>query len=270
MAKIAREISKKSLAQRQAMQGIGPRRAEIIIAGASVYADLVERSIFLDLLFRRLDCATACWPRWSPSTIVARRPGAVLKPNASQYLETAKHYGADMKYANHVRELALSLFKQLKSVHRLPPEYEEWLSAAAIMQEVGSFINRSGRHRHAYYIIANSEIYGFTTEQRRLIAAIARYVGKSRPTPQDRGLRLLTPIDRQLVPRAIVLLRLARALNQGRKGAVTQVSTRLKDSAVQFHVQTKRVGAGLSNFKISEEKNYFREVFGRELVLADS
>ena len=226
MAKIAREISKKSLAQRQAMQGIGPRRAEIIIAGASVYADLVERFDLPGFTFSPLGLRDGMLAQmvaeYDRRTAAGRR---IETERQAGLLETAKHYGADMKYANHVRELALSLFKQLKSVHRLPPEYEEWLSAAAIMQEVGSFINRSGRHRHAYYIIANSEIYGFTTEQRRLIAAIARYVGKSRPTPQDRGLRLLTPIDRQLVPRAIVLLRLARALNQGRKGAVTQVST---------------------------------------------
>ncbi len=185
-------------------------------------------------------------------------------------LETARHYGADMRYAERVRELTLSLFKQLKSVHRLPPEYEYWLSAAAIMQEVGSFINRSGRHRHAYYIVANSEIYGFTTEQRRLIAAITRYVGKSRPSPQDRALRLLTPRDRQLVPRAIVLLRLARALNQGRKGTVTDVSAKVRDSGVHFTLQTKRGGAELEAWSLTKEKNYFREVFGRELVLADS
>ena len=78
------------------------------------------------------------------------------------------------------------MFKTLKTVHRLPPEYAEWLSAAAMLYEVGDYVNRNGRHRHAYYIIAHSEILGYTPEQRRIIAAIARYLGKSRPAPGRR------------------------------------------------------------------------------------
>ena len=91
------------------------------------------------------------------------------------------HYRVDMDHALQVREFAMHLFKTLKSVHRLPAEYAEWLSAAAMLYEVGDYVNRNGRHRHAYYIIAHSEILGYTPEQRRIIAATARYLGKSRP-----------------------------------------------------------------------------------------
>jgi exopolyphosphatase/guanosine-5'-triphosphate,3'-diphosphate pyrophosphatase len=271
MGKIVREISKRTLAQRQAMEGIGPRRAEIIIAGANVYADIAERFDLPGFTYSPLGLRDGMLAQmlaeYDRHTAAGRR---IETERESGLLETARHYGADMGYAEHVRKLALSLFRQLKTVHRLPPEYEEWLSAAAIMQEVGSFINRSGRHRHAYYIIANSEIYGFTTQQRRLIAAIARYVGKSRPSPQDRALRVLPLTDRQLVPKAILLLRMARALNQGRKGAVTDVSAKVKNSAVQFRLATKRGGAELETWSLLKEKAYFREVFGRELVLAES
>ncbi len=52
--------------------------------------------------------------------------------------------------------------RRLKSVHQLPPEYREWLSAAAMLYEVGDYVNRNGHHRHTYYIIANSEILGYT------------------------------------------------------------------------------------------------------------
>ncbi len=269
--KIVQEISRRSLAQRRAMQGIGPRRAEIIVAGAHVYADIVDRFGLPGFAYSPLGLRDGMLAQMvaehDRNTAAGKR---IETERQAGLLETARHYGADMHYAEHVRRLALSLFEQLKKVHQLPADYEQWLSAAATMQEVGSFVNRSGRHRHTYYIVANSEIYGFTTEQRRLIAAIARYIGKSKPTPQDRPLRLLRPLDRQLVPRAIVLLRLARALNQGRKGGVTDVVARVKGSAVQFRLETKRGGAELEAWSLLKEKNYFREVFGRELVLVDS
>lgn len=73
-----------------------------------------------------------------------------------------------------------------------------------------------------------------------------------------------------MLPKAIMLLRMARALNQGRKNAVNDVAAKMKDSAVQFRLETKRGGAELEAWSLLKEKNHFREVFGRDLVLADS
>ena len=125
-----------------------------------------------------------------------------------------------MQHALKVREAAMNLFAALRVVHRLPPEYSEWLSAAAMLYEVGDYINRNGRHRHAYYIISHSEILGYTPQQRRIIAATARYLGSSRPTLADAPMKLLPPSERQNVRKASLILRLARALNLGRGNAV--------------------------------------------------
>jgi exopolyphosphatase/guanosine-5'-triphosphate,3'-diphosphate pyrophosphatase len=40
--KLASKIAKMALPEREAMPGIGPRRAEIIVAGAEVYRELLE------------------------------------------------------------------------------------------------------------------------------------------------------------------------------------------------------------------------------------
>ncbi len=109
---------------------------------------------------------------------------------------------------------------QLQKVHELPPEYRLWVQAAAMMQEVGKFMSHQGHHRHTQYIIANSEIFGFSPEQRMVVAAIARYLGKSRPEAMDRQMRMLPVEEHARVTRAVVLLRLAVALNQDRASAV--------------------------------------------------
>src|ERR1700733_481519 len=105
-----------------------------------------------------------------------------------------------MAHALQVRAAAMRLFTTLRSVHGLPQEYEEWLSAAAMLYEVGDYVNRNGRHRHTYYIISHSEILGYTPEQRRIIGAIARYLGKSRPTAEDASMKVLLPEDQQCLP----------------------------------------------------------------------
>jgi len=160
----------------------------------------------------------------------------------------------------------MQLFSALRPVHGLPQEYAEWLSAAAMLYEVGDYVNRNGRHRHAYYIISHSEILGYTAEQRRIIAAIARYLGKSRPTTGDGPIKALPSADQEHVPKASLLLRLARALNLSRSGAVRRMRIRAHDGTVNLALLTKpRSSVDLELWAVEKEESYFRELFGREL-----
>jgi hypothetical protein len=135
-------------------------------------------------------------------------------------LATARRYGVDLRHAEPVRAHAVQLYRELQTLHQLPPEYESWLAAAALLRDTGKFINHQGHHRHTQYIVSSSEIYGYTPVQRTLVSAIARYLGKSRPQPGDRALRNIPAGEHQHVHRAVVLLRLAVALNQDRASDV--------------------------------------------------
>ena len=163
----------------------------------------------------------------------------------------------------------MQLFAELRTVHRLPPEYREWLSAAAMLSEVGSYVNRFGRHRHTYYIILHSEILGYTPEQRSVIAAIARYLGKSRPVTGDAAMKILQPEDREFVEKASLLLRLAIALNLGRTRAIQSKRIRVRNGGVRIEIHPRpRSSVDLELWAVEKEKVYFREVFGRELSAA--
>jgi exopolyphosphatase/guanosine-5'-triphosphate,3'-diphosphate pyrophosphatase len=174
-----------------------------------------------------------------------------------------------MGHALDVRESAVFLFSALRSVHGLAPEFREWLSAAAMLYEVGDYVNRNGHHRHTYYIIANSEILGYTPQQRRIIAAIARYLGKSRPSTEEAPMKALDPADRPGVQKAILLLRLARSLNLGRSRAVQKVRVSQHGASIRLTlVPRRRMGVDLELWAIEKDCAYFREVFGRELSTA--
>ena len=263
---LAAELQGYSLEQRMALRGIGPRRAEIIIAGAMVFAELMDHGVsgfrYSPLGLR--DGLLAQMAADYGHGAQARRQIESERWNA--LLAAGKHYGVDLGFGARVRNLTLSLFAGLKKVHRLPPEYQDWLAAAAMLHEVGSYLNRAGRHRHTYYIISNSEIFGYTTQQRRLIAAIARYMGKSRPAAADRVLKPLPVEQRAMVPKAVVILRLARALDHGRRGAVAGLQVQIEGERVTLRLKTKRSGADLELWALEKERSYFRNVFGRELL----
>jgi exopolyphosphatase/guanosine-5'-triphosphate,3'-diphosphate pyrophosphatase len=130
-------------------------------------------------------------------------------------------------------------------------------------------VNRSGHHRHTYYIIANSEILGYTPQQRRIIGSIARYLGKSRPTPGDGPMSALGPDDQENVTKASILLRIARALNMGRSQAVGKFEVSARSGRVTMKLTPRgKVSLDLEVWSIEKDRDYFREVFGRELSVA--
>ncbi len=268
--RIAEEVASYDLEERRAIPGLGPRRAEIIVAGAAVYAGLMVHGI-KGIRYATLGVRDGLLAQMAADLGGERNIQKRIQSERQGALVTAgKHYGVDARYAATVRDLAVALFAKLRPVHQLPPEYEEWLAAAAMLQEVGSYVNRGGRHRHAYYIVAHSEIFGYTIEQRRVIAAIARYVGNSRPTEDDRPIRALKPEHRERVPKAVMLLRLARALNQSRNGIVRSVGARIRGRKVVLTLRAKRPGPDLELWALEKEGANFRDVFGRELTASGS
>ena len=272
MSRIAKRLARIPITERRKIEGIGPRRAEIIVAGATVYHELLERLHLKGFRYSPLGLRDGILAQMAADYDRSTRSGRQIESERwESILEAVGHYKVDRKHSLDVRDAAVLLFSALRSLHGLPPEYREWLAAAAMLYEVGDYVNRNGRHRHTHYIISNSEILGYTPEQRRIIAAIARYLGKSRPATDDGPMKIIESTDRPDVEKAIVLLRLARALNLGRSRAVEKVRIAVRSAEVKVTlVPRRRMGVDLELWAIEKESDYFREVFGRELSTAAS
>jgi len=266
--KLADRLAKMNNADREAVPGIGPRRSEIIVGGALVYASLLERLGLKGFRYSPLGLRDGMLAQMLAE--VDLRTSVHQKMESERWagvLEVCERYTIEQRKVEPVRQHVVELFDALAHVHELPQEYRLWLEAAAMMQDVGKFMNHQGHYRHTQYIIANSEIFGFSPEQRMIVSAIARYMGKSRPEPMDRPMRWI-PIEEHVhVTRAVVLLRLAVALNQDRASAVLQVRTHVYPKRVLLELVPGRGGAELEAWSLRKEAAYFREVFRRELFV---
>lgn len=265
---LADKLKRLPVPQRSTIPCIGPKRSEIIVAGAYVYADLLERlglpgfrysplglrDGILALMLAEGDTRTSAHQHFE-------------QERWESVLQLCRHYGVDPKRQEPVVRDVSQLFDELKAVHQLPAEYKVWLQAAAMMQSVGKFMNYQGHHRHTQYIIANSELYGFTPEQRQIASAIARYQGKSRPTTADRVLRLIPVEQHGYVRRAVMLLRLASALHQNQLNAVPRFRTHVTAKKVTLTLVPARQRVDLEVWALRKEADYFREIFARELLV---
>jgi exopolyphosphatase/guanosine-5'-triphosphate,3'-diphosphate pyrophosphatase len=270
--RLAERLLKMDNAQRAAVPGIGPRRSEIITGGALVFAGMLERLALKGFRYSPLGLRDGMLAQMLAE--VDLRAAVHQKIESERWagvLEVCRRYAIDTRKAEPVRLHVVQLFDGLAKVHELPSEYRMWLQAAAMMHDVGKFMNHQGHHRHTQYIIANSEIFGFSPEQRAIVSAIARYMGKTRPPARpdemDRVMRAVPAEEHAHVVRAVVLLRLSLALNQDRASAVVGLKTSVYPKRVVLDIVPGRGGAALEAWALKKEAAYFFEIFRRELFV---
>lgn len=77
-----------------------------------------------------------------------------------------------------ISKYASVLFNTLKPIHKINEIYCQDLIVAAKLFDIGCFLGFYSSHSHSSYIVRNGLNYGYTHEQKALIAAIIEYQGK--------------------------------------------------------------------------------------------
>jgi exopolyphosphatase / guanosine-5'-triphosphate,3'-diphosphate pyrophosphatase len=126
----------------------------------------------------------------------------------------AKKYRVDAAHAQTAAEVALRLFDEIQAEHGLGPRQRLLLHVAALLHEVGNFVSNRSHHKHSYYLIANSEIFGLNREETALAAHVARYHRRSSPKPSHQEYMSLPRESRVTVSKLAAILRVADALSR--------------------------------------------------------
>jgi exopolyphosphatase/guanosine-5'-triphosphate,3'-diphosphate pyrophosphatase len=131
----------------------------------------------------------------------------------SSTIETARRYQVNIAHAQHVCAYAMELFAYLRRLHDFSTRDEMILTVAALLHEVGRFVSTNAHHKHAWYLIRNSDIFGLGTLEVELAAQVARYHRRSAPKPTHTAYMQLRRADRLTVSKLAAILRVANALD---------------------------------------------------------
>ncbi len=115
------------------------------------------------------------------------------------------------------------MFRQLEDEHRLDNRYEVILFVAALLHEIGMIVNTRSNHKHALYLIRNSELFGLSEEEMLLVGLVARYHRRASPQPSHEGYGTLSQEQRVVVSKLAAMVRLAIALDDTRSGRVREI-----------------------------------------------
>jgi exopolyphosphatase / guanosine-5'-triphosphate,3'-diphosphate pyrophosphatase len=173
----------------------------------------------------------------------------------------AEKYHVNLHHAGRVAACAVQLFDKLQSEHGLNFRHRVWLEAAAVMHEIGTFVSTRAYHKHTYYLIANSQIYGLTRNEDLIVANVARYHRRSIPKPSHFEYMSLPQEERLVVNKLASLLRLAKALDVSDIRDFGQLSFNLSGDTLTIGVP------GFSETSLRRQSlrtgsSFFEDVFG--------
>ncbi len=189
-----------------------------------------------------------------------------------QVLESARRFGkkycVDEKHAGTVAKLAMQIFDQTKRFHELDAEARLILEVAALLHDVGHYVNVANHHKHTFYLIQSSSLIGLTPLQMDLVANVARYHRKSVPKLQHKPYEDLAPKHRLTVSELAAILRLADALDHEHASTVESVEVEYKQPRFLFRLKGKG-DMLLEKWALVNKRDLFESVFDTNVVVED-
>ncbi|MEK6617630.1 MAG: exopolyphosphatase, partial [Nitrospirota bacterium] len=82
-------------------------------------------------------------------------------------------------------------------------------------------------HKHAYYLIKNSDLYGLTADEIEMIANIARYHRRALPQDKHASLKALPARNRRTLEVLSALLRIADGLDRSHFSVIQSLDVKL-------------------------------------------
>lgn len=172
-----------------------------------------------------------------------------------------KKYLYNEEHAKNMERFAQIFYAALQPAHGLPERAGYLLRMAAILHEIGKFVNLRSHSQYSYELIMGTDIFGLTEGEKAVVATLAYFHYKGVPTEDNEKMKLLVPRQRRLVRKLVPIFRLCRALNQGHDGKIKEISAALKKNRLEVRY-TADMDISLERWTFQKESEYFQEVYG--------
>jgi exopolyphosphatase/guanosine-5'-triphosphate,3'-diphosphate pyrophosphatase len=204
--------------------------------------------------------------------MVRTEQGHGIEDFSGQVLASASALGEKYRFdAPHARQVALlatRLFDELSAEHGLGVRDRLLLEVAALLHDIGIFVNLRGHHKHGQYILSVSEIFGLSRDDMAIVSNVARYHRRGTPNKSHLPFMALDSEDRVLVNKLGAILRVANALDADHLQKVRDVRVVREDEQWVLEVD----GGGdmtLERLAALARSDLLVEVFGRKVAFRE-
>lgn len=218
-------------AERQTVPGLNAARADIIVAGLAVIAEMMARLEARDLVVSSYGIREGILLELARVAPVSADRGDARERSVRELAERS-HFEAP--HAWHVQKLALRLFDSIGERIGCSPDERQTLADAALLHDIGYHINYDKHHKHSYHLITHADLLGMTPAEQVLIANIARYHRGAAPKKSHSNFGPLSPVARARVTRLAAILRVADGFDRGHAAAVEDIRVRWLGRALRL------------------------------------
>ncbi len=177
-----------------------------------------------------------------------------------------RKFDFDEMHSRNVAELSRKLFDQLQDEHQLDSRHEVILYLAALLHEIGMLINVRSNHKHALYVIRNSDLFGLSKNELLQVGLVARYYRRASPQSSHPDYGALPREERVAVSKLASILRLATALADTRSGRIREIQCEREGKRLVINVSGVE-DVSLEQIAMRQNAGLFRDVFGMPVLL---
>jgi exopolyphosphatase/guanosine-5'-triphosphate,3'-diphosphate pyrophosphatase len=217
--------------ERRTVPGLNPERADIIVAGLAVAAEVLRRVEAREIVVSRYGIREGLLLEAARVTPTIADPGEARARSVSDF---ALRCHVEQPHSSHVQRLALLLFDALGERVGCTKEDRDALSDAALLHDAGYHISYERHHKHSYHLILHADLLGMAPSEQVVIANVARYHRGSPPKRKHRNFGMLDKSLRQRITRLSALLRVADGFDRGHVSAVADLKVRWMQRALRI------------------------------------
>ena len=260
-------LSTMTAAERARVPGLNPQRADIILAGMAVTAELMS------LIDAREVTVSAFGLREGLLLDMVGAEAAPSKANDPLRLlrEFVDRCRSDRRHVEQVRLLALKLYDELAAELGCNAEERWLLEAAALLHDTGQLVSYARHHKHSYQLIMHADRLGIGLRERTLVALISRYHRKKGPSRKHEEFAGLDEADQQVVRRLSGLLRVADGLDRGHTASVERLTVTLMDDdrcVIRAYPRLQGADLSLEVWGADRKKDVLEKGLRRDVVVA--
>jgi exopolyphosphatase / guanosine-5'-triphosphate,3'-diphosphate pyrophosphatase len=264
LARLNEKLAAMPLAERRDVHGLSAQRSEIIVAGGQILEGAMD-ALGINML-RTCDFAL----REGVVIDYLRRLEAESRPPVPDISDprllgvhaVGRRFGYEETHALQVARLAEKIFDALADEYQMSRHHRTLLSAAALLHDAGYHIAHEEHHKHALYLIKNSELTGFSEAERSVIANVARYHRGATPKERHPDYAALGERDRETVCRLAAILRVADSLDRSHDSRVRDIQIRQNGQGLHIRLQSEH-DCDREVLAAEQKRDLFEQVFGK-------
>ena len=244
------------------IKGLSSARADIFPAALSVVEAIKNYTDFNEIIIGGAGLREGAMFRYACPTVAEKPISDILGHSIYTLLH---HFDMNIQHAEHVFDLSMQLFRQLKVIHKLPRPYVKVLRVASMMHDIGSSLKFYDHHKHSMYVILNSNLYGIPQKDLIMASMVAalHYRDGLEQLDCQKYLDLLNEEEISAVRKLGVIVRIAECFDRSCGGAIVGISCDVLGDSVILKTKTqgdctleiKDALGALNEFKRAFKKN---------------